>query len=204
VLTSKLSSVAGPLVACFGLLLSVSYLNYNCAQSEFIKILCSYGVAFLCYGYFLQQLKQKENVFRLGVLAGLFIRIILLFAFPQLSDDIYPLVDNYLTNLYGLLNSPDYFTIYPPLSQVVFYLATLSDGWSLAVSAGVIKLVLLLSDCGILFLLIRLLKYFDHTPIWSLVYFINPLVMTEVGGQLHFESLMVFFLAAAQVGLQFL
>ena len=148
----------------------------------------------------------------------------LLFAFPQLSDDIYrflwdghiihqgiqplthlpsvlvednTLVDDYLKDIYPLLNSPDYFTVYPPVSQFVFYLATVSESWSLAFSAGIIKLILLISDIGILAMLGSLLKRFGKSPKWSLLYFLNPLVITEVCGQLHFESLMVFFLCGA-------
>ncbi len=217
------SRVAG-LSASIALLVSVVYLNFFCGQDQFYHIIGAYGLAFVGYFVFLKQLDVEDiNFFKIGVTIGVVLRVALLFAFPLLSDDIYrflwdghlmhnavhplsylpshliensALSDDYLKGIYSELNSPDYFTVYPPISQLVFYIATLSESWSINFSAGVIKLVLLLSDVGILLMLRKLLTGFNISSRWSLVYFLNPLVITEVGGQIHFESLMVFFLCS--------
>ena len=211
--------------ASLALSLAIVYLNFFCGQAQFYHIFLSYSLGFVGYFSFLYCLdKGPSYLLKLGVAIGIALRIVLLFAFPQLSDDIYrflwdghlihqgiqplthlpsalvednTLVDDYLKDIYPLLNSPDYFTVYPPVSQFVFYLATVSESWSLAFSAGIIKLILLISDIGILVMLGSLLKRFGKSPKWSLLYFLNPLVITEVCGQLHFESLMVFFLCGA-------
>ena len=79
--------------------------------------------------------------------------MILLFAFPNLSDDIYRFVwDGNLIglninpygsmpselvgqnnpglsmDLYAQMNSPDYYTIYPPVTQLIFYISTWFSG----------------------------------------------------------------------------
>ena len=219
-LTSRVHSLG----AILALLVSIIYLNFFCGQSHFYEILSAYSVAFVGYFIFLRSLVGEGSVgdlFKIGVATGIVLRVVLIFAFPLLSDDIYrflwdghlmhkgvhplsflpsdlikdsTLADGYLRSIYAQLNSPNYFTVYPPISQLVFYLATLSESWSIYVSAGVIKLILLLSDVGILLMLRKLLIRFDVSPRWSLIYFLNPLVITEVSGQIHFESLMVFFL----------
>ena len=204
------------------LLLAITYLNFCCEQNQFYQIIVCYSLGFIGYFTFLYRLETNNRaLFKYGITLGVLIRVILLFAFPQLSDDIYrflwdghlihkgiqpltylpselikdlSLSDDYLQSIYPYLNSPDYFTVYPPVSQFVFYLATISEDWSLSVSAGIIKFILLLSDLGILLMLSVLLKSFGKSAKWSLLYFLNPLVITEVAGQIHFESLMVFFL----------
>lgn len=200
----------------------IVYLNFYVSQSSFISILSCHTVAMVGYGYLVYQIYRGALSVTMGIILGLVLRILLLFAFPQLSDDIYrflwdghllhmgisplelipselisdpSLADPYLASLYDQLNSKSYFTVYPPLSQLVFYCSTLSSEWSPAFSATVMKLFLLGSDGLVLVGLMNLLRRMKKPVFWALIYFLNPLLITETAGQLHFEGMMVMFLA---------
>jgi len=116
--------------------------------------------------------------------------------------------------LFDRLNSPEYHTIYPPVAQGVFTAAAwLSPGgWYGA--AVVMKLFLLGCELGSLWLLWRLMgagsrvrkEGFqgrgDRAPTVVprtnlLFYWLNPLIIVEITGNLHFEGAMVFFLLLA-------
>ncbi len=150
------------------------------------------------------------------------IRCILVFSFPQLSDDIYRFVwDGLLisegihplsytpeqlmeafpdlgwSGLYENLNSQQYYTVYPPFSQLVFYLSALPGVDQMAVSNIIIKLSLLASEWGIYFLASRMLQMYGLARWYVFIYLLNPLVMVEIMGNAHFESFCVLsFLAS--------
>ena len=125
--------------------------------------------------------------------------------------------------LFDRLNSPEYHTIYPPVAQGVFTAATWLFPESWYGGAMVIKLVLLACELGSLRLLWRLLRALRQAqegprpPVPGTVeergkaapdrsnllyYWLNPLVIVEVTGNLHFEGAMVFFLLLAYYLLQ--
>ncbi|MGB3589300.1 MAG: polyprenol phosphomannose-dependent alpha 1,6 mannosyltransferase MptB [Tunicatimonas sp.] len=150
-------------------------------------------------------------------------RLILLPAQPNLSDDIYRFVWDgrllqqdvnpfaYLPSelingkadslgidvdpeLYTALNSPDYYTIYPPISQAVFTLAVKLFPNSLIGSTWVIRATLLLAELGTLWLLFQFANRYHIPQQRVLWYALNPLAILEMTGNLHFEALMIFFL----------
>ena len=102
-----------------------------------------------------------------------------------------------LTTEFPLLNSPRYYSVYPPMCQAVFGFAA----WLAPTSArGVVllmRLMLLLAEAGTAWLLLALLRAFGQPPTRALWYLLNPLVIVELTGNLHFEGLMLsFFLLA--------
>lgn len=96
--------------------------------------------------------------------------------------------------LFSGLNSPAYFTIYPPVNQFIFWLGAYLFPTSISGSVWVMKLCLLLAEVGSLFLLVDLLKRLKLSPSLFLLYAFNPLVIVELNGNLHFEALLIFFL----------
>ncbi|MCP4460787.1 MAG: hypothetical protein GY816_22610 [Cytophagales bacterium] len=168
------------------------------------------------FGIYLTVWKNEETkaLYYLGILA----RASLFFSLPYLSDDLYRflwdglLLKNginpfaelpaYYTDkgisglspeLFNLLNSPDYFTVYPPINQAIFWVAVMvSDNW--LVAAGVIRLVLLAADVGTFHYLKKLLIKKELNENLAFLYFLNPLIILEGVGNLHFESLVIFFL----------
>ncbi len=166
---------------------------------------------------------NKQIKWQVLLALGLIARLILLFAFPCLSDDIYRFIwdghlihnavhplsytpsqiinavmtaDSFLDNLYPLLNSKDYYTIYPPLHQIVFYVATMSSEWPLELSSGLIKAILLACELGTISFSLKLLENMSKKRALVLLYVLNPLVIVEIMGNAHFEAMMVFFIVA--------
>lgn len=94
--------------------------------------------------------------------------------------------------LYEKLNSQEYYSIYPSLSQFVFALSGLfyENGWT--VSYFVIKGVFVLAEVAGLFLLTQL-----TTSRNLMLYAWNPLVLLETAGQGHTEALLMPFLFGA-------
>ena len=95
--------------------------------------------------------------------------------------------------LYGQLNSPQYFTIYPPIAQFTFWLGALVFPNSLWGHITVMRVLLLAAEISTLWLLWHLLTHWRlprHHVLW---YALNPLAVAEVVGNLHHEGLVLCF-----------
>lgn len=202
-----------------GLLFFASF-AYDLEREDFIKLLTLYAALFFI-SWKLVQL-EKVNFWFLAVAALLF-RLIFIAAVPNLSQDFYRFIWDgrmlleglnpyiYLpedlikagsapipgaVELYkgmGTLSAGNY-TNYPPLNQLIFALAGLLAGKSILGSVIVMRLVVIAADIGVLFLGKKLLESFGlqgHRIFW---YILNPLVIIELTGNLHFEGVMVFLL----------
>lgn len=93
----------------------------------------------------------------------------------------------------GGLNG-SHFSNYPPVNQFFFSIAALLAGKSIIGSAIVLRLIIILADIGILYFgkkLLELLQLQTKNIFW---YFINPFIIIELTGNLHFEGVMLFFL----------
>ncbi|MEQ8712168.1 MAG: glycosyltransferase 87 family protein, partial [Cyclobacteriaceae bacterium] len=155
--------------------------------------------------------------------AGIVARLVLFGNLPTLSDDFYRFIwDGRLllagissfaelpawymqegnstlqvdASLFELLNSPNYYTVYPPISQFTFWLsAALSS--SIAGSAFVIRLIIFGSEVANFFLIRSLLISYQKPASLAALYFLNPLVILELTGNLHFEGIMLSFVLLA-------
>ena len=139
----------------------------------------------------------------LGV--ALLLRVMFLFAAPQLSDDIHRYlwdgstllrgVNPYavapaavkppseLASVHALINHPEYVTIYPPAAQMVF-----AGGAALGGSIVGLKAFLLLLDLGLCALLMELLRRLG-LPVWrAVLYAWNPLPVLEIAGSGHVDG----------------
>ncbi len=192
---------------------SISFIGNEVERHYSIILLLSYFAAFFSYFWICRF--EWDN---LKALIFLFLgtRLILMFALPELSDDFYRFIwDGKLINaginpylqipqnvdfhsvpglssdLYEKLNSPQYFSIYPPLNQVIFSLSTYLDvNW--LTSVNIIRSLLILADIGTFILIRKLLSpEKKHMSFW---YVLNPLVIIEFTGNLHFEGFVIFFL----------
>jgi hypothetical protein len=197
------------------LLSATIYLGSIPQQSDFFKIILSGAFAFLGYGYltFFTEMKQGP-ILALGII----MRVGFLFFTPNLSDDIYRFVwDGQLTahgmNPYGYLpsaiisemdgsywhelfinmNSPDYYTIYPPITQLIFYISTWA-GENIFWSGFIIKLCFLVAEFMTFIGLVKLLRAMKKPTSLASIYFLNPLIIVEGMGNLHFEIVMISFL----------
>lgn len=97
-------------------------------------------------------------------------------------------------HLYQKLNSPDAYTVYPPLAQLSFWLGTTLFPQSWYGSALVIKSFVLAAELGTLWVLPRLLRRWQ-LPEWTFaLYWLNPLLILEGCGNAHHEPVVLFFL----------
>ncbi len=150
-------------------------------------------------------------------------RLISLFAIPNLSQDFYrfiwdgrmilegfnPYISlpktfidqhnfpiNQAIDLFdgmGTLNA-SHFTNYPPINQLNFLLAAIFAKSSILGSIVTLRLQIILADIGIIYfgkLILEKLKLPIH---YIFLYVLNPFIIIELTGNLHFESVMLFFL----------
>jgi hypothetical protein len=93
----------------------------------------------------------------------------------------------------GELNGSHY-TNYPPLNQLSFFIASLFAGKSILGSVIVLRLQIVLADIGIIYFGKKILEKL-HLPIHHIfLYALNPFIIIELTGNLHFEPVMLFFL----------
>jgi hypothetical protein len=90
--------------------------------------------------------------------------------------------------------SAKHYSSYPPLHQLVFALAALLGGKSILGSIVVLRSTIILADLGIFYFGRKLLKNLNRSPHLICWYFLNPLVIVDLTGNLHFEGIMLFFL----------
>src|SRR5690606_4200615 len=92
----------------------------------------------------------------------------------------------------GSLNA-SHFSNYPPINQLFFAIAALFSGKSIFGSVVVLRVLIILADVGILYFGKKILEKLN-LPIRNIFwYFLNPFIIIELTGNLHFEGVMLFF-----------
>lgn len=103
--------------------------------------------------------------------------------------------------LFQELNSPNYYSVYPPLNQAFFWLGALLGQRSVVQGYLALRCMLLLGEIGVFYLLWSLLARFELPQKQILLYWFNPLVILEVVGNLHFEGFVLMLLLATLINL---
>lgn len=195
-------------------------LAYFFERKDFSELLISFSILFVAY-FFL--LKSEISLKKLIGLSLLF-RLIFLFSEPVLSDDYYRFiwdgtlnlnginpflhlpkfylevgneVEGLTPQLFALLNSPEYFTIYPPFCQLVYSFGAFAPMGNYLASAIIIRVFILLAEIGSIVYLQKILAHFGIEKRKVLLYALNPLIIVELVGNLHFEAFMICFLLMA-------
>jgi hypothetical protein len=196
-------------------------LNYFTKRHETTYLLSLYTILFFAYLYI--NLKAKEEDTQQYIWLSVFINVIILFAIPSLSDDFYRFiwdgrllqagihpfaaipshyaqsnfqVEGLTPDLFNALNSKEYFTIYPPVAQGIFWLATFFNK-SVIGSLLVMKALVLMSQIVSFILIQKILLQLKLPAKNALLYCLNPLVILELTGNVHFEAFVVTFLLAS-------
>ena len=97
--------------------------------------------------------------------------------------------------------SAQHYSNYPPINQFGFYLSTLISPNSILTSVVCMRLLLILADIGIYVLSRKILPYLNLSKTKVGYYFLNPLIIVELTGNLHWEGVMLFFFALGIYGL---
>lgn len=201
-------------------IISYSYFAYFLERTSFEELLFCWIFLFGCFYYLVK--KQSFSFSQLAGISIIF-RLVFLFATPNLSQDFYRFIwdgrmifegfNPYLftpesfinkgifpindaKTLYegmGILNG-SHFTNYPPIHQFGFLIAAFFASKSIFGSIIVLRIIIILADIGILYVGKKLLERLQlpiHTIFW---FILNPFVIIEMTGNLHFEPVMLFFL----------
>ncbi len=201
------------------LIASFSLVSFLIPRTDFYSFIACYTVSFLAYFYLCRQKIELRNILLIGILA----RTTFIFTTPEYSDDVYRFlwdgrlwiqgenpfehIPQYylsnrqdligLTELYEQLNSKNYFAVYPPINQFIFGLSAWIAPTGFFKGQLVLKLVMIAGELLAFYYGVKLLRIFGQQPERIAWYFLNPLVILEVTGNLHFEGLMVTFLLMA-------
>jgi len=108
-----------------------------------------------------------------------------------LEMEFFPLL---LEPIYQELNSPNYFSVYPITNQIFFTTAAWLGGSSILGFVVWLRVALILADLLGIWALCQLLKAFKMDANHALLYAVNPLILLEITGNLHFEGLMLTFI----------
>ena len=192
---------------------------YNLERTDFAKLFMLFAALFfLCF----KLIQFEKWNFKFLLVIGILFRLIFLIAEPNLSQDFYRFIwDGELikNGINPYLYTPDqimeqrtvvfdamqelyegmtslnarHYSNYPPVNQVLFALASIFGGGSVMGSTIALRLLIIFADLGVLYYgrkLLQNLNKANHMAFW---YFLNPLVIIELTGNLHFEGVMLFF-----------
>ena len=198
------------------------HISFKTSNEDFFMFISQY---FLLFAFFLVLIKVEANFKRLLAFA-IVSRILLVFSVPELSPDFYRFIwdgelltqginpyahvpndlisfngfydSQYMRSLYnGCSNlSQGNYSNYPVLNQILFFIPAY---FFESIKGNVIslKIILLLADIGAIYFLKKILEQLKLPvqKIW--IYALNPFVLIEFVGNMHFEGVMIFFLLGA-------
>jgi hypothetical protein len=182
------------------------------------------GLLLYVFPFWKSVVEPKLDFKQVLVIALLF-RLVLLFSTPRLSDDYHRFIwDGELISngnnpyefkpaeqefdspkeavtlkdrTYDKMNSKEYYSVYPPVNQAFFGLVEYASGNNSYQFIVLLRILLIGFDIGVILILAKLLKWFSKKKELVVVYALNPLVITELTGNLHFEGVTLFFVLAA-------
>lgn len=197
---------------------------YVVPRAQFISFFGLYSFLFVVYIWVStskQVFANKHLSFCL--MAAFLFRLVFVFSEPSLSDDfwrylwdgrlqlqgispyrytpqefmtLYPAPNTFLSTVFGQLNSPNYYSVYPPVNQWFFFLAVYCFPNDYMGAVVVLHLLALLLDCGSIWIALKLIKALGLEQKNILIYALNPLVIIELNGNLHTEVNLLFLLVS--------
>ncbi len=196
------------------------FFAYDLVRTDYIKLISLYTALFI---FFYKLIQTKKDNFKVLVGLAILFRILFFLATPNLSQDFYRFVwdgrmilEGYNPYLYapesfilksqfpifqaqelyngmGVLNG-SHFSNYTPLNQFFFVIAGLFAGKSILGSVVLMRLFIMAADLGTLYFGKKLLERLNLPIHYIFWYVLNPFIIIELTGNLHFEGVMVFFL----------
>lgn len=111
---------------------------------------------------------------------------------------------NHDGELYKNLNSPSYFSVYPPVCQLTWSTSsvlarTMGYGDKIGPRIVILKWIYVIIEIVTMLLLVKILLKRQLAGQLAGIYALNPLIITEFSGNLHPEAIMILFLVIAAV-----
>ncbi len=192
---------------------------YDLDRTDFVKLISLFAALFFL-AYKLIQF-EKWNI-KFLFIAGLAFRLVFLWSTPGLSQDYFRFIWDGELVLQGInpyLYIPDeimtwasapiahatelfkgmgdlsaaHFSNYPPLNQLFFAAGVFLGGKGIIGAVVAMRLLIILADVAVFYFGRKMLKYLNRSPHLIFWYFLNPLVIVELAGNLHFEGVMLAF-----------
>lgn len=191
-------------------------------RSEFSNIISVYALVFIIYFIAVKYKLRYSLLTALILFAGT--RIPFFFDLPHLTDDFYrflwdgmllneglnPIgripVEQHINNfkdvafaemLLANMNSPGYASVYPTFHQAFFGFAYFFAGSELLTGVNMMRAFIITFE--MFFFIFILLRGRNKEHIYIYAYLLNPLVILEGVGNVHFEAIMLPFLAIALI-----
>ncbi|MCB0395614.1 MAG: hypothetical protein KDD36_03110 [Flavobacteriales bacterium] len=202
-----------PLMLSAGLYLFIAY-GFP-GRSQFGILLLGVTCLFILY---IWALRHASNLGATAlIVAPVVLRLLFLLSIPELSDDFYRFIwdghvmhrnqNPYLvipadwagqlsdgaTGMLAHMNSPEYHTVYPPVCQFLFWLATAQSPDDVFSSMVWLRVLTVIAETGTMFLMVAILRYYKLPAGHMWFYGLNPLVVLELTGNLHPDAFMIFF-----------
>ncbi len=219
----KLQAYKFQLLITLSILVLYAAFAYDLQRSDFPKLITLYAALFFLSFKLISLLKTEFSYLALIAIA---VRLVFLIAIPNLSQDFYRFLwDGRLVTegLNPYLMTPNqwaqsaalpvaqaqqllegmgalsrqHYSNYPPINQFFFGLAGLFAGKSIFGGVLILRLLIISADLGILWIGRKLLKALNLPTYQIFWYVLNPFIVIELTGNLHFEGVMLFFLLAA-------
>ncbi|MFC6268710.1 polyprenol phosphomannose-dependent alpha 1,6 mannosyltransferase MptB [Frigoriflavimonas asaccharolytica] len=192
---------------------------YFLERTDFLFLIISFGLLFF---FTFKLIQSKEFSFKNLAIISIVLRLIFLFSLPNLSQDFYRFIwdgrliveglnpyihlpndlisdpdfklsqANYLVQKMGNLSASHY-SNYPPINQLFFTIAGFFGKNSIIGSVIILRVIIILADLGTLYFGAKLLTNLGLNKNRIFWYILNPLVIIELTGNLHFEGVMLFF-----------
>jgi alpha-1,6-mannosyltransferase len=216
---TKYSIITGAVASIF--LLIIYFIGYETERTNFNQFILLYLAGFTLF-YVLWLNRQQWN-FKMFLAIAIIARLILLLAIPELSNDFFRFIwdgelmtkginpyahvpnelisqgpfynDAYMRSLFhgmGELSQSNY-SCYPVLNQLLFLVPTaLFD--SMEANVISLKVMLILADVGVIYIGRKILILLKKPVHYIWLYALNPFIILEFSGNLHFEGVMIFFM----------
>ena len=168
---------------------SYCWLAYFLDRSHFKELISCFTILFVAYYFYTNMSNVKLSTF---LALGIFFRLLFLFSIPSLSDDYFRFLwDGHILSaginpfdfkpsdvilefpnkdlLFTGMNSPAYYTIYPPLAQSFGAFAVSVFPKSIFGAVVLLRLPIFLAEMGTIYLIPKLLSQVLTLTAWCLL-----------------------------------
>ncbi len=196
---------------------SNAFLAFFVERNQFETLILSFSFAFASFYYLYKNIEHTKILFALAVV----VKLLFLFAFPVLSNDFYRFIWDgqmslnginpflYIPNQFESINiipngqeliegmgnlNASHYSIYPSTKQIIFYISSFLAQNNLWLNLFFLKIFILLADLGIFYFGKKILTHLKVNNKSIYLVFLNPFVIIETIGNVHFEGVMICFL----------